>query len=65
VSRALIAYVAYGLALLGLAGAADSRGWTLAPVTQVRAVPRSIRENPASYRPVYRGGGRTRSFGGK
>jgi hypothetical protein len=62
--RALIAYILYGLALLGLASAADYRGWTLTRVTELRNVPRSVRENPGSYRPVYRGGG-GRITGGK
>jgi hypothetical protein len=29
------------------------RGWTLLPVNQFKNVPRSIRDNPGSYRSVY------------
>jgi hypothetical protein len=48
-------YLMYGAVILGIAGAADYRGWSLARVDRVDTVPRSIRDNPGAYRPVYRG----------
>jgi hypothetical protein len=48
-------YLVYGAVILGIAGAADYRGWSLARVNRVDTVPRSIRDNPGAYRPVYRG----------
>ena len=46
-------YVALGLLLLATAGAAELRGWTLARASEAKAVPRSVRDNPGSYRPHY------------
>jgi len=48
-------YLMYGAVILGIAGAADYRGWSLARVDRVDTVPRSIRDNPGAYRPVYSG----------
>jgi hypothetical protein len=46
-------YLAYGvIVMLGL-GAAQYRGWSLATVNEVKNVPRSVRDNPGSYRSVY------------
>jgi hypothetical protein len=56
-------YVLFGLLVLGGFGAAELRGWTLLRATEVRNVPRSVRENPGAYRSIYVGGGRYR--GGK
>ena len=56
-------YFVFGLLVLGTVGAAELRGWTLLRATEVRNVPRSIRENPGAYRTIYRGGGRY--MGGK
>jgi hypothetical protein len=56
-------YVAYGLLVLGLLGVAEFRGWSLASVSRVSNVPRSVRDNPGSYRSVY--GGYHRYSGGK
>ena len=46
-------YLFYGVAILALMGAAQFRGWTLASINEVRNVPRSVRDNPGSYRSVY------------
>ena len=46
-------YLIYGLAILGLMGTAQFRGWSLASVNEVKNVPRSVRDNPGSYRSVY------------
>jgi hypothetical protein len=51
-------YTLYGVALLALLGFAEYRGWGLWRPTRVRNVPRSVRENPGAYRPVYVGGSR-------
>lgn len=46
-------YVAYGAAvLLGLA-VAQYQGWSLASVNELKNVPRSVRDNPGSYRAIY------------
>jgi hypothetical protein len=46
-------YLAYGAAvLLGLT-VAEYQGWSLATINKVRNVPRSVRDNPGSYRSVY------------
>jgi hypothetical protein len=46
-------YVVYGaVVMLGL-GVAQYRGWSLATVNEVKNVPRSVRDNPGSYRSVY------------
>jgi len=46
-------YLTYGLIILGLLGTAEYRGWSLASVNEVKNVPRSVRDNPGSYRSVY------------
>jgi len=46
-------YALYGvIVMLGL-GTAQYRGWSLATVNEVKNVPRSVRDNPGSYRSVY------------
>jgi hypothetical protein len=56
-------YLVYGLIVIGLMGTAQYRGWRLAYVTENRTVPKSVRDNPGSYRPAY--GGFWHVFGGK
>lgn len=53
-------YLAYGIAVIVLAAVAELRGWTAGRANEARVdSPRSIRENPGAYRPIYRGyGGR-------
>jgi hypothetical protein len=46
-------YVLYGIMVLGTLGIAEYRGWSLASVDEVKNVPRSVRDNPGSYRSVY------------
>lgn len=46
-------YLTYGLIVLGFFGLAEYRGWSLASVNEVKNVPRSVRDNPGSYRSVY------------
>ena len=58
-----LGYLLYSGAVLGLLGVADYRGWSLTRATRVDNVPRSIRDNPGAYRPVY--GGIPRYPGGK
>ena len=58
-----LAYVLYSVAVLGLLAVADYRGWSLTRATRVDNVPRSIRDNPGAYRPIY--GGIPRYPGGK
>ena len=56
-------YLIFGLLLLGSAGYADYRGMSLLRATELKNVPRSIRDNPGAYRSLYRGS--NRYFGGK
>ena len=46
-------YLVYGLALLGLTGLAEYRGWSLMRVNEVKNVPKSVRDNPGVYRSHY------------
>jgi hypothetical protein len=46
-------YLLYGLMVLGTFAVAEYRGWSLDSVNEVRNVPRSVRDNPGSYRSVY------------
>ena len=48
-------YLLYGLIVVGLMGAAEYRGWALTSMSETKTVPKSIRDNPGSYRPVYGG----------
>ena len=56
-------YLAYGLAVMLLVGAAEYRGWSPLSLNEVKNVPRSVRDNPGSYRSMYRSS--PRFFGGK
>jgi hypothetical protein len=56
-------YLAYGALLLMLLGAAEYRGWSPLSVSEVKNVPKSVRDNPGVYRSHYRGA--PRFFGGK
>jgi len=58
-----LVYLFYGLLALGTAGYADYRGVSFLRATEIRNVPKSIRDNPGAYRSLYRGS--SRSFGGK
>ena len=53
----------YGLALVGFTGWTQFRGWGAMSVNEVRNVPKSVRDNPGSYRSHY--GYHPRYFGGK
>lgn len=46
-------YLVYGMIVMGLLGTAEYRGWSLTSVNEVKNVPRSVRDNPGSYRSVY------------
>jgi hypothetical protein len=58
-----LGYLLYGAVLLGLLGTAEYRGWSMTPVSRISNVPRSVRNNPGAYRPVY--GASPRYRGGK
>jgi hypothetical protein len=51
-------FVLYGLSLLAGGTIAEYRGWTLFQPTEVRGVPKTIRDNPGIYRSIYAGYGR-------
>jgi hypothetical protein len=46
-------YLLYGFFVLGLAGTAEYRGWSMDTMNEVKNVPRSIRDNPGAYRSIY------------
>jgi hypothetical protein len=48
-----ILYILYGMAVLVGLSVAQYQGWSLARVSEVKNVPRSVRDNPGSYRSVY------------
>ena len=57
-------YVLYGVIVIGLMATAQYQGWRLIPLLgETRVSPKSVRDNPGSYRPVYGGFGHI--FGGK
>ena len=55
-------YTAYGVLVLSLLGAAERNGWSAMSVDEMKNVPKSVRDNPGSYRALY---GAQRHFGGK
>jgi len=46
-------FLIYGLAVLAAVSLAEYRGWSLDRVDEVLNVPKSVRDNPGSYRSVY------------
>ena len=56
-------YLAYGLMMLGLVGTAEYRGWSFNKVNELKNVPKTIRDNPGSYRSHF--AGYTHYTGGK
>jgi hypothetical protein len=46
-------FLAYGFAVLATVSLAEYRGWSLNRVDEVMNVPKSVRDNPGSYRSVY------------
>jgi hypothetical protein len=46
-------YLAYGVLVLGGTGFAQHSGWSLDRISQLKHVPKSVRDNPGSYRSVY------------
>ncbi len=46
-------FLVYGLAVLGAVAFAEYRGWSLNRIDEVPNVPKSVRDNPGSYRSVY------------
>ncbi len=46
-------YLMYGVIVLGLLAAGQYRGYSFSSVNEVKNVPRSVRDNPGSYRSVY------------
>jgi hypothetical protein len=46
-------FLIYGVAILAGLSLAEYRGWSLNRVDEVLNVPKSVRDNPGSYRSVY------------
>jgi hypothetical protein len=49
-------YLMFGLIVLATLGFAQYRGITLTTTSEVKNVPKSVRDNPGSYRGAYIGG---------
>ena len=47
------AFLVYGLLILAAVGFAQYRGFTFSGISELKNVPRSVRDNPGSYRSVY------------
>jgi hypothetical protein len=56
-------FMAYGLLVVVLSGYAQYRGWGNISINELRNVPKTVRDNPGSYRSHY--GYVPRYFGGK
>ena len=56
-------YFLYGLSLLSAATVAEYRGWAVFRPDEVKGVPKTIRDNPGTYRSIY--AGYSRYSGGK
>jgi hypothetical protein len=46
-------YTIYGIIVLSVLSVAEYGGWSLASVNELKNVPRSVRDNPGSYRSIY------------
>jgi hypothetical protein len=46
-------FLIYGLVVLALVSVAELQGWSLDRVDQVPNVPKTVRDNPGSYRSIY------------
>ena len=46
-------YLIFGLLILAATAGAEWYGWGPTAVTEVKDVPRTVRNNPGSYRPHY------------
>ena len=49
-------YLTFGIIVLLVAGVAEWRGWSVADTSEAKTDPRSVRNNPGSYRSAYYGG---------
>lgn len=49
------AYVVFGSLVLGALTWTHYTGWSPGNVTEEKTVPKSVRDNPGSYRPAYGG----------
>lgn len=58
-------YLLFGVLLIAMLGFAEWRGFSFARATEVKNVPRSVRDNPGSYRPAYLYTGSGRYLRGK
>ena len=46
-------YATYGILLLAFVAFAQYQGWSLTRVNEVKNIPKTVRDNPGSYRPHY------------
>jgi hypothetical protein len=47
-------YLGYAVFVLLLLGVSEYRGWSYQRITEVKNVPKSVRDNPGAYRAIYR-----------
>jgi hypothetical protein len=58
-------YTVFASLVLLLLVTAEVRGWSITKPTEVLNVPRTVRDNPGSYRPIYLFTGSGRNLRGK
>ena len=46
-------YMLYSLMVIGVMGTAQYKGWSLSQLNQSRSAPRTVRDNPGAFRPMY------------
>ena len=46
-------FLIYGIVVIAAVSLAEYQGWSLNRVDEVKNVPKSVRDNPGSYRSVY------------
>jgi hypothetical protein len=56
-------YLIYSMMMVSTAAVAELRGWTFSSVNQTKVPPKTVRDNPGSYRSQY--GFYPRYIGGK
>jgi hypothetical protein len=56
-------FLAYGALVIGMMSFAQFRGVTMSALNQTKSLPRSVRDNPGAFRPMYNGS--PRYSGGK
>ena len=61
----VVRYLVFGFAVLALLGWTQYRGWSPLRTGETKTTPKSVRDNPGSYRSTYLGSGAGRYPRGK